>query len=158
MKTKSSSRGGQALIEFAVMMSVLLLIFLGIMEWSRMFYTREVLVHAVREAGRFGQVGLTAYDGTDYGSPQSAIVQVLYDSSCGLLPSTKAAVIFSNDTTTNADIGLANSTFTIRVEYQYDFISIFGPFVKKLSGEDMTNSFKIVASSSFKAEKYNDDF
>jgi Flp pilus assembly protein TadG len=157
-RTRTSLRGTSA-VEFSLVLPLLLMMLLGMIEFARMFYFRQVIVHAVREAGRFGQVGLTNFNSMSYGSVQAAVTQVLYTKSAGLLPSAKATVKFTNSRDTNNSIGMANDLFTIRVDYNYDFISPLGPLVKAMyGGAGVTNKYKLTCQSSFKAEKWNDQF
>ena len=50
-------QSGSNLVEFAVVFPVLMMIFLGIFEFSRHFYTRLTVRHAVAEATRFAVTG-----------------------------------------------------------------------------------------------------
>jgi Flp pilus assembly protein TadG len=128
-------------------------------EFSRMFYYRQAIVHAVREAGRFGQVGLTNVAGSSFASVQAAVTQVLYNKSVGILPSGNATIKFSNSRNTNASIGVANDLFTIRVDYRYDFITPLGPVIKAVHGATgVSNRYTLTCQSSFKAEKWNDEY
>jgi len=59
MKIKKSlfkDKKGQALIEFALVLPILLLVLLGIMEFGRMIMTVNVLNQAAREGARIGAV------------------------------------------------------------------------------------------------------
>src|SRR5688572_1775735 len=51
------STRGNAVIEFAFVFPVLFGLFIGIMEFSRVFYIRLTLLSAVREASRFTVTG-----------------------------------------------------------------------------------------------------
>lgn len=53
---------GQSLVEFALVLPLLLVVFFGIFEFGRFYYTRLTLQHAVREAARFAVTGNTKTD------------------------------------------------------------------------------------------------
>ena len=48
---------GQSLVEFAIVLPLLLLVFFGIFEFGRFYFTKLTLQHAVREATRFAITG-----------------------------------------------------------------------------------------------------
>jgi hypothetical protein len=47
---------GQAMLEFALVLVVLLILFLGIIDFARLFYTWSSIANAAREGARFGTV------------------------------------------------------------------------------------------------------
>jgi Flp pilus assembly protein TadG len=53
---KSKSQTGQALIEFAIILPLLLLIIFGIIEFSILLYDKAVITNASREGARYGIV------------------------------------------------------------------------------------------------------
>jgi Flp pilus assembly protein TadG len=144
------------MVEFAVVFPIVMLILLGGMEYARVFMTQQVLTNAVREAGRVGQVGNTSVNGTNYGSPQAAVAAVLASKSLGFIPSSRATVTYKNSSNTNNNIGLANATFTIAVDYRYDFVTPLGGMMRYFGAISPTTGFVLRARSTFKSEKYND--
>ncbi len=48
---------GQSIVEFAIVLPLLLLMFFGIFEFGRFYFTKLTLQHAVREATRFAVTG-----------------------------------------------------------------------------------------------------
>lgn len=50
------ARGGQAAVEFALILPVFLLLIAGVIEFGRGFYTYSLLLQAVQEGARFGAV------------------------------------------------------------------------------------------------------
>lgn len=159
-KFRGSCRA-QSLVEFALCFAVFMCLIMAIMDFARMFYIQQTIQHAVREAGRVGIVGATTYRGETFSNPTQTVLRVLETQSAGLIPSPRARVILSNRDNGPGSIGLANSTFTIRVEYDYDHIAPFEPFVRALisRGSQVIEPRRtLVASSTFIAEKYNDEF
>ena len=61
---------GQAIVELAILLPVLLLIIMGILEFGRVFNSYMIISHASREGARTGSVGgsdleiISAIDGT----------------------------------------------------------------------------------------------
>lgn len=53
----ASGERGQALVEMALVMTVLLILILGAMEFGRIFNAYLVVTHAAREGARYGVVG-----------------------------------------------------------------------------------------------------
>ncbi len=156
-----SGQGGQSLVETALCLPIFLTLLMGMLDFSWYFFRQQTLTHAVREAGRLGQVGLTSYEGQSYASVQETVLAALEARSGGLLPSPDATVTFSNDTTAESNVGLANSTFTIRVDYPHTFVTPIASLVRLLSRDQSVTfapEYTIAISSTFKSEKYNDDF
>lgn len=60
---------GQALVEFALAVPIVLVLMFGIMEFSRHYYARLTLQHAVSEAARFASTGSVLPD--SLGDPMS---------------------------------------------------------------------------------------
>lgn len=52
MKTRAKQTRGQSLIEFALVIPMLLILMIGIMEFSRAWMTKNILTGAAREAAR----------------------------------------------------------------------------------------------------------
>jgi Flp pilus assembly protein TadG len=57
MKTITKQTRGQALVEFALVIPLLLLLMVGIMEFSRAWMTQNILTGAAREGARAAAVG-----------------------------------------------------------------------------------------------------
>jgi Flp pilus assembly protein TadG len=69
------SQSGAGLVEFAVVFPVLMMIFLGIFEFSRHFYTQLTVRHAVAEATRFAVTGNVLNDPVT-GDPLSRVESI----------------------------------------------------------------------------------
>lgn len=59
LKTLKQNREGQAMVEMALVLPVLILIMFGIIEFGRVFNSYLVVTNAAREAARVGVVGAT---------------------------------------------------------------------------------------------------
>jgi len=59
LRRKRLGESGQALVEFAIVAPILLLLVLGIVDFGRAFFTYHVLVDAAREGGRVAVVANT---------------------------------------------------------------------------------------------------
>lgn len=148
---------GQALVEFTLIFPFFMVIILALLQWSHMYLVHQTLTHAVREAGRVGIVGLT-----NDGSVELTVIRALYTNSNGLLPSSQARVFFNDMDITNnaASLGGPASVFNIRVQYRYPYHTPLVGFFNAFFGPNnkFNNNSNLVVSSTFQAEKYNDDF
>ncbi|MGH7827212.1 MAG: TadE/TadG family type IV pilus assembly protein [Candidatus Binatia bacterium] len=77
----NSSRGlrGQAVVELTFAFLIFITIFLGIVEFSHLLYTKVTLQNALRSAGRYMVTGQTALDGNGNPIPRD---QVIHDVFC----------------------------------------------------------------------------
>ncbi len=107
---------GQSLVEFAIVLPLLLLVFLGIFEFGRFYFTKLTLQHAVREATRFAITGNVLAD-PETGDPMdrvNSIVRVILDNTKNL------DVDLAGVTITPADGGGPEDIVRVRVDFQYD--------------------------------------
>ena len=116
------SESGQALVEFALVSPLLLLLILGLVEFARAWNTQQVLTETARDALRSGVV---ANPGFTYDAMVSMVDQALQRAS---LDPTKAEI--------SVDGWKAGSGTPARItiDYQYDF-EFFGPFVDWATGD-----------------------
>lgn len=116
------SEDGQALVEFALVAPILLLLILGLVEFSRAWNTEQVLTDAAREALRNSVV---------------ANPDFTYDALLGLINQALVrASLDPNRAQVSVD-GWKAGTGTparIRIDYQYQF-GFFGPFVDWATGD-----------------------
>ncbi len=107
---------GQSLVEFAIVLPLLLLMFFGIFEFGRFYFTKLTVQHAVREATRFAITGNTLTD-PETGEPidrAGSIVRVILDNTNNL------DVNLDGITITPADGGGPQDIVRVHVEFQYD--------------------------------------
>jgi Flp pilus assembly protein TadG len=72
---RSRESRGSTLVEFALVVPIVVLLFMGIAEFGRFYFTRITLQHAVREAARFAVTGSTLPD-PDTGDPMSRVESI----------------------------------------------------------------------------------
>ena len=107
---------GQSLVEFAIILPLLLLVFFGIFEFGRFYFTKLTLQHAVREATRFAVTGNVLTD-PETGDPMSranSIVRVILENTSNI------DVDLDGVTITPADGGGPEEIVRVRVDFQYD--------------------------------------
>lgn len=122
---------GQALVEFALVAPILLLLILGLVEFSRAWNTEQVLTDAAREALRSSVV---------------ANPDFTYDALLGLIDQSLLRASLDPERADVSVEGWKAGTGTparIHIAYLYDF-GFFGPFVDWASGEG-----SLVLSTSF---------
>ena len=119
---------GQSLVEFALVLPLLLLVFMGISEFGRFYYTRLTLQHAVREAARYAITGQQMAD-PETGEPigrVSSIAQVVLENARTL------DVDLDGFSVSPADGGGPEDIVRVRVTFNYDFRM---PLIKELLPE-----------------------
>lgn len=107
---------GQSLVEFALVLPMLLLVFFGIFEFGRFYFTKLTLQHAVREATRFAVTGNVLTD-PETGEPidrAGSIVRVILHNTKDL------DVELDGITITPVDGGGPEDIVRVAVDFQYD--------------------------------------
>ena len=123
---KISDQSGAALVEFAIVLPVLLVLIFGMIEFSVMLYDKAMITNASREGARTGIV-------YSYPTPISAaeIAQTVDDYLQGHM------ISFGDSSTPNVAVsGECAGTgdpLTVTVTYNYDFL-ILPNFIQTLSG------------------------
>ena len=122
MKPRADRRNeGQALVEFALVVPVLLLMILGLVEFARAWQTQQVLTDAARESLRSAVVANSGFT---------------YEALRGRLDYTLRQAALDPEKAQVAVEGWKTGTGTparITIDYQYDF-GILGPFVTWTTG------------------------
>ena len=122
--SRLESESGQALVEFALVLPIFLLLLLGIVEFARAWNIYEVLTDAGREGARNAVVD-------DPTTNDPAIVKTLIQEAgyrAGISID-QAKITFPQGFRT----GRGNPT-TVRIEYQHE-LKFLGPFLGLLTGE-----------------------
>lgn len=114
LRLKNHRCGGQALVEFALAIPLLIIIILGIIEFGRLWMTMNVLSSAAREGAR-----IAAVTAPDVGRVENAVDSVL--DAAGI---SGAAVTVSGPDSENE----------VTVTVQIDYTVLTGSIVPGLSG------------------------
>jgi Flp pilus assembly protein TadG len=123
MKRRLSSQRGQALLETALVLPLVLLVATSIFEFGRAYQTWQVLTNASREAAR-----IAVLPGTTDLDIQTRVQQYL---TAGQLPGTASVAV---DRTRTISIGLGTAASTrITVSYPFNFL-VLNPVAKLVVG------------------------
>ncbi len=122
IRTRGARGGerGQALVEFAIIIPILLAVLLGIVEFARAWQIQQVVTNAAREGARFAVLATTTTDAS------IATVMDTYMSSANMDMSYTSYNI-RNLVNQSGD----PDTITVSYDYQY---SLFGPVINLLGG------------------------
>jgi Flp pilus assembly protein TadG len=109
---------GQALVEFALILPLLLLVFFGIIEFSLLIFNRAVITNASREGARAGIVSQSPRVTAD------EIEQIVNDYCANYLISFQEAAPATAAVSSAANWNGAtiNDTLTVTVNYTYSFL------------------------------------
>jgi Flp pilus assembly protein TadG len=127
---------GQTLVEFALILPIIFLLFFGLLDLGVMFYVNLTMQNAVRQGARESVVGSSSGGPTQ----RSALIQTIRDSSNGLYDKdangqpqlttyivTPGSSTFSNFT--GANIGGAGQIVMVQLDYTWPLIThILSPF------------------------------
>jgi Flp pilus assembly protein TadG len=131
MRHPDNARGesGQALVEMALILPVLLLLVLGILEFGRAWNAKQVITDAAREGARLAVVDNTTIDQDDV---KAAIALALSRSG---IPGTATTIAFDEAPPPAGHWRDPNTMQTVYVGVQYRF-GFFGPLLKAISGSE----------------------
>ncbi|ADI02676.1 TadE/TadG family type IV pilus assembly protein [Syntrophothermus lipocalidus] len=121
---------GQALVEFALILPILLVLIMGIIEFGRIFFSYLVITELAREGARYGVVGHT----------EQQIVEHL-EGMASVLDPEKLVI----DVTPNDGERVRGQGLTVEIDYTVDLI---GPFIGAL----LPDPFPVVASCTMRLE------
>ena len=142
MKRRLSSQRGQALLETALVLPLVLLVATSIFEFGRAYQTWQVLTNASREAAR-----IAVLPGTTDTDIQTRVQQYL---TAGQLAGT-ASVAVDRTRTISIGLGTAGST-RITVSYPFNFI-VLNPVARLVVGN---SSLGAALTMSAQAEMRNE--
>lgn len=135
---------GQALLEMAFTLPLLLLVCVGILEFGRAYQTWQVLTNAAREGAR-----LAVLPGMDDDTVTARVKEYM---TSGQLP--KAAIAAINiDRTQTVSIGAGSTTSAsqVTVTYPFDFV-VLDPIARLATGQGGATSLNMVASATMRNE------
>lgn len=129
---------GQAAVEMALMLPVLLLLIFGMVEFARAWSAKQVITDAAREGARLAVVRDDAVDQTD------VIAAIATSLSRGGIPGWAATIQFDQ---TPFPAGNWRNTGTIQqvyvgVDYRFSF---FGPLIKAATGSETIRMASLVS-------------
>jgi len=129
-----AGRRGQALVEFAMVLPLVLVILLGIVEFGFILYNQHVITNASREGARYGIVA---------GSPRRSLIEIegVVDAYCAGHMITFGIGIPDIKMVEPEDPGTAGfgDNLTIEVTFPYDFL-VLPNFLASLTGFQELNA------------------
>jgi Flp pilus assembly protein TadG len=145
------SERGNALIEFALVLPLLLIIFAGIVDFGLLFQRSEVVTNAAREGARIAV--LPGYSTNDVRLRVRQYVQEGLNLTAGqvaaALPDANITVAAPNPPLTTAG-GATLSALTVTVRFQHTYI-ILGPVLGLIGGNWAANTL-LTATSTMRVE------
>jgi len=126
--------GGQALVEFALVVPVFLILLLGIVDFGWALRSWITVTNSAREGARMGAVGATCDD----------IKQRAVDTSADLLTLSDVAV-------ENCQ-GDPGTSVVVTVTYDYSFITPLGGLLTTFSGGSLPSTITMTSSSDMRLE------
>ncbi|MEL7563574.1 MAG: TadE family protein [Dehalobacterium sp.] len=111
---------GQAMVELALILPILLLLIFGIVEFGRIFSTQLLLTSSAREAARIAAVGAS----------DIAIVTNV-ENNASVLDSSKIMVTISPDELSR----IRGNAVTVHIEYP---VKIYAPIISGIIGDPFT--------------------
>lgn len=127
------SEQGQALVELAMVLPILLLLLFGIIEYGRIMSAGLVVTHSARDAARFGSVGAT----------DSEIIDRIRTKTAAALYDTSNPAKLSINIVRTMDSGGDD----IRVDVSYP-VTLYMPIISSIAG----NPFTVKGSSVMRLE------
>ena len=133
---RRSPERGTALVEFALVLPILLVLTMAALDLSRAFLAKNVLHQAAREGVRMRVVMVEPISGDDIGRVEDRVRQVA--DSGGLVPS---------DIDVSAVPTAGMNTVSVTAPFQFTFPALF-----RLVGVSLTNPMPLTASCSMRQE------
>ncbi len=142
---RARRQDGQALVEAALTIPILLLIAVGIFEFGRAYQTWQILTNAAREGARIAVVPM----GGGTSVAQARVLQYMRD---GQLSNAGSAAVSINRNATITVSGTAVSASQVDIAYPFNFI-VLGPVARLINGNtSLGNSIVISASATMRNE------
>ena len=126
---KIKSEKGAAMVEFAIVLPLLLMLVFGMIEFSIMFYDKAVITNASREGARAGIVYSYPNRITD-GEIEATVVNYVSDK---LITFSATPPSAEDLTTVTGQCSNAGDVVTVTVTYPYEFL-VLPNFITTLTG------------------------
>ena len=120
LRSRGRSERGQALLETAITLPILLLVSVGIFEFGRAYQTWQILTNAVREGAR-----VAVLPNPDPGAVEARVRQYM---NAGDLPNAASATVAVDATTISIGAGTAAAS-QVTVNYPFQFM-VMQPVVR----------------------------
>ena len=116
---KIRGQRGNAILEFAIMLPILILLISGIIDFSLLFYDKAVITNASREGARYGVILQTTY-------PTSTAVQTYTKAYCAnrLITFASPAPVVTVTVTPSSGAPKFGDSLTVTVNYTYTDIML----------------------------------
>lgn len=131
----SRSQKGQALVEFALVVPLLLILVFGIIEFGMLWKSQQVLTDAAREGARSAVVA-------DPDVSEADVYQVVYDALDRGAVACEDCVDIQPENFKTAMVS-TGSPITVSIEYTYEFI-VFDRLVKWTAGDITLNTSSVM--------------
>ena len=148
LPSRLCTQRGNALVEFALVLPLLLLIFAGIVDFGFLFQRYEVITNAAREGARIGV--LPGYEAADVQQRVLDYVQA----GLSMSADDAAAAVGTPDVQTvmlAAATGAPFAATQVTVSFTYNYL-IIGPIVNLVTGGDWAASITINSRSTMRRE------
>ncbi len=141
---RATREDGQALIEAALTIPLLLLLAIGILEFGRAYQTWQILTHAAREGARMAVV--------PYANSADAATRVREYMTLGRLPKAQSAAV-TVDRSASITVGTGTVSATqVTIVYPFDFI-VLKPVARLIPGATtLGNSLAMQATAIMRNE------
>ena len=133
------SDSGEALLEMALVLPILLVLSMGMLDFGRAFHAKSVLDQAAREGARVAVVSGTPQTGPDVAAVQTRVATFM--TSSGFTTGVGTAAVSAIDPTTKM--------VTVSVTYTFQFVT---PGVFALLGANYGNTITMTGLSAMRYE------
>lgn len=131
-RSRSRTERGAALVEFALVLPLLLVLVFGIVDFGRAFQSSITLTNATREGARLGATGANT------------------TTICNRVTAT-AGVTPVTCTVTNAQ-GVSGTSVVVSARYTLTFITPVGSLISLIGGNNLSNTYLLKSSADMRIE------
>ncbi len=130
---------GQALVEFALLVPIFLILLFAIVDFGMGFYSWITVTNSAREGARFGAVQASTDD----------IIQRVKDTSDLINEDAKMTVTVTNAADNGGDPG---ESVVVKVDYKYDLITPLASLIAFLSGDTFGSTLTLSSTAEMRLE------